>query len=117
LTGAAPAGRKLLLLKASRMKVVLKLGVVLAVGLALGGCHPIAAFKARANSCHIKQPYTASTSVAPLKIPPGLDQPDTTNALHIPDLKEPAPPARGGHDPCLDEPPQYKIVKPAAPQA
>ena len=100
------------------MKVVLKLGVVVvAVSLALSGCHPIRALKSRAYSCHTKQPYMASTSVAPLKIPPGLDQPDRTSALSIPDLKEPAPPPRGGHDPCLDEPPQFKSTKPTPPQA
>ena len=100
------------------MKVVLKVGMILALSVALSGClHPIRALKARAFSCHNKQPYMASESVAPLKIPPGLDQPDTTNALHIPDLKEPAPPPRSGHDPCLDEPPSFKVAKPAAPQA
>jgi uncharacterized lipoprotein len=100
------------------MKLVLKLGMVLALSLALAGClHPIRALKDKAYSCHSKQPYMASTSVAPLKIPPGLDQPDTTNALHIPDLKEPAPPPRSGHDPCLDVPPPFKVVKPATPQA
>jgi hypothetical protein len=100
------------------MKVVLRLGMILAVCVALPGClHPIRALKARAYSCHSKQPYMTAGSVAPLKIPPGLDQPDTTNALHIPDLKEPPPPPRGGHDPCLDEPPPYKIAKPAPPQA
>jgi uncharacterized lipoprotein len=104
-------------LKALRMKVVLQWGVVLAVGVALAGCHPIRALKSRANSCHRSQPYMAAPSVPLLKIPAGLDQPDTTNALHVPDLKEPAPPRRSGKEPCLDEPPQYKVVKPAAPQA
>jgi uncharacterized lipoprotein len=99
------------------MKVVLQLGVVLAVGLALAGCHPIQALKSRANSCHRTQPYMAATSVAPLKIPPDEDKPDSTNALHVPDLKEPAPPRRSGKEPCLDEPPPYKVVKPVAPQA
>lgn len=100
------------------MKVVLKVGMILALSVALSGClHPIRALRARALSCHNKQPYMASGSVAPLKIPPGLDQPDTTNALHIPDLKEPAPPPRSGHDPCLDEPPSFKVAKPAPPQA
>ncbi len=96
------------------MKSVLKVGLILAVALALGGCKVI---RSKTSSCHNKQAYTSASSVAPLKIPPGLDTPDTTNALHIPDLKEPAPPPRKGKDPCLDEPPAYKVVKPAAPQA
>ncbi len=56
------------------MKLAVKLGVVLAVGLALAGCHPIRALKSRANSCHRSQPYMAATSVAPLKIPVGPRQ-------------------------------------------
>jgi uncharacterized lipoprotein len=103
--------------KALRMKLVLKLGVVLAVSFALAGCHPIQALKAREFSCHRKQPYMVASSVAPLKVPTGLDAPDSTNALKIPDLKEPPPPKRGGHDPCLDEPPPFKVAKPATPQA
>jgi uncharacterized lipoprotein len=99
------------------MKFALGWGLGVAVLLALSGCHPFQALKAKTNSCHIAQPYTAATSVPLLQIPPGLNAPDTTNALHVPDLKEPAPPARKGKDPCLDEPPAYKVVKPAAPQA
>lgn len=95
------------------MKSVLRSGLVLAMVVLLTGCH----LGGGARACHKKQPYMAATSVAPLKIPPGLDLPDTTNALHIPELKEPVPPPRKGKDPCLDEPPSYKIVKPAAPQA
>ncbi len=97
------------------MKSVLRSGLVLVMVVALAGCK---VFRSGANACHkSKQPYMAATSVAPLKIPPGLDVPDTTNALHIPDLKEPVPPPRKGKDPCLDEPPAYKITKPVAPQA
>lgn len=95
------------------------LGVVLVAGLTtLAGCHPIRALRTRELSCHHKQPYMAATSVAPLKIPAGLENPDTTNALHIPALNEPAPPARKGKEPCLDEPPSFKApAKPAAPHA
>ena len=96
------------------MKSVLRSGLLLAMVLALAGCH---VFRSAENSCHKKQPYMGATSVAPLKIPSGLDVPDTTNALHIPDLKEPAPPPRKGKAPCLDEPPPFRIVKPVAPQA
>lgn len=96
------------------MKSVLKVGLVLAMALALGGCKVI---RSTTNSCHKQQSYMSASSVAPLKIPPGLDVPDTTNALHIPDLKEPAPPRRKGKEPCLDEPPSYKVAKPTPPQA
>ena len=97
-----------------RMKSVLKVGLVLALALTLPGCK---VFRSASASCHKKQAYMAASSVPQLKIPPGLDAPDTTNALRIPDLKEPAPPPRKGKQPCLDEPPQYKVVKPVTPQA
>jgi hypothetical protein len=66
-------------------------------------------------ACHKPQVYMRATSVPSLKIPTGLDPPDTTNALHLPPLNEPAPPARTGRQPCLDEPPSFKVAKP--PQA
>jgi uncharacterized lipoprotein len=100
------------------MKLVLKLGIILAVVVGLAGCHPIRAFRSAELSCHRKQTYMAATSVPPLKIPAGLDTPDTTNALHIPPLNEPAAPPRKGKDPCLDEPPSFKAPpKAATPQA
>jgi uncharacterized lipoprotein len=100
------------------MKSVLKGIIFVAMAVALAGCHPIRAFRTGSLSCHSKQPYMTATSVPPLKIPPGLDVPDTTNALHIPALNEPAPPVRKGKEPCLDEPPPFKVPpKPAPPQA
>ena len=102
--------------KGLTMKFALGWGLSMAVLLALSGCHPFKALS-KTNACHKAQPYAAARSVPPLQIPTGLDVPDTTNALHIPDLKEPAPPVRKGKDPCLDEPPSYKVVKPPTPQA
>jgi uncharacterized lipoprotein len=96
------------------MKSVLNVGLILVMALALGGCKVI---RSTTNTCHKHQAYMSASSVAPLKIPPGLDLPDTTSALHIPDLKEPAAPQRKGKEPCLDEPPAYKVAKPAPPQA
>jgi hypothetical protein len=47
-----------------------------------------------------------------------MDAPDTTSALRLPAINEPAPPPRKGRDPCLDEPPPFKVKQPAkAPQA
>ena len=81
--------------------------------LVLCGCH---AWRS-ANSCHKPQDYEKAKTVAPLQIPPGLDPPDTTNALRLPMLNEPPPPPRKGKDPCLDEPPPFKVNKPTVPQA
>lgn len=78
----------------------------------LSACHP---FRHFTYACHKKQVYMQATSIAPLKVPAGLDPPDTTNALHLPALNEPAPPPRTGQQPCLDEPPPFKVAKP--PQA
>jgi uncharacterized lipoprotein len=82
--------------------------------LTLGGCHP---FRHFTYACHKQQPYMQASSIAPLKVPPGLDAPDTTNALRLPALNEPAPPPRKGKDPCLEEPPPFVIPKRAPPQA
>jgi uncharacterized lipoprotein len=73
---------------------------------------------ASAKACHSPQAYQKAQTVPPLKIPSGLDAPDTTNALHLPTLTEPAPPPRKGSQPCLDEPPPFKVTPPAkTPQA
>ncbi len=67
-------------------------GILLAALLpALSACHVFGM-----NSCHRPQAYLGAHSVAPLKIPAGLDAPETNNALRIPALNEPAPPARKG---------------------
>ena len=88
-------------------------GIVWLVALlpALSACHAL-----RVNSCHRPQAYMGARSIAPLKIPAGLDAPETGNALRIPALNEPAPPARKGKEPCLDEPPPFKVQKPAPPR-
>jgi uncharacterized lipoprotein len=83
--------------------------------LSVSGCHMMHAMHER--SCHKPQPYQSSKSVAPLVIPPGLDTPDRTNTLRIPELNTPAPPARTAKQPCLDEPPPFNVPKPAPPQA
>ena len=93
---------------------VLALGAAL---LGLTGCHPLQALKRVGGSCHDPQPYLRAQSVAPLKIPAGLDTPDTSTSLHIPPLTTPAPPARGQKEPCLDQPPPCKAPRQAPPQA
>ena len=73
----------------------------------LSGCHTMRALTAA--SCHKPQPYQKAASIAPLKIPSGLNGPDTSDALVVPKLKGPTPPLPGAKDPCLDAPPSYKV--------
>jgi len=94
------------------MRLLKSLWLLAPLVMLLSGCHP---FRHFTYSCHKKQSYQQATSIAPLQVPPGLDPPDTTNALRLPALNEPAPPARKGQEPCLDQPPPYKVAK--APQA
>lgn len=76
--------------------------------LALGGCKTIRHI-AHDDSCNKPQPYMRATSVPPLNIPDGLDSPDTSRALDVPKLSEPAPPPRRPSDPCLDVPPPFDV--------
>ena len=94
-------------------KAVWRVGLLVPLLVAAGGCRSWSA-----KSCHEPQPYMQAKSVPPLVIPAGLDAPDTTNALRLPQLSEPAPPPRTGKQPCLDEPPSFKVTQPPrTPQA
>lgn len=84
---------------------------LVAVLLTLQGCRAIV------GSCHDPQAYQQAQSAKPLQIPAGLEAPDTRNALVIPELNEPAPPARKEGDECLDRPPSYRTVKPKPAEA
>ena len=95
-----------------RYRVAL-IGILVAL-MGLTGCKHL---RSMAKACHDTKPYMRSASIAPLKIPPGLDSPDTANALHIPALNTPALPPRKKADPCLDEPPPFNAPKQALPQA
>jgi hypothetical protein len=86
-------------------------GAAILAMVALGGCR---LFRGNAASCHKPGPQATAENRPALKIPPGLKAPDTGQALRIPELKEPEPPARGKGDPCLDAPPPFSTPKPAA---
>lgn len=80
---------------------------IAAVGAAalLSGCSHITR---RLNpDCHVHQEYQEARQVAPLKVPQGLDSPNTHGALVIPTV-EVSPPPPGPKEACLDLPPQYK---------
>ena len=90
-----------------RTGYVVVLAVMATTG--LSGCHVFKTAKSKWNSCLNDNGavYMKATSVPGLKTPAGLDSPDTRNTLKIPELNEPAPPARELKDPCMDEPPKY----------
>ncbi len=67
-----------------------------------------------ASTCNKPQLYAEAQSLPPLRIPVGLDGPDTRAAMKIPDLNEPEAP-RKPEDSCLEEPPAYQTASaPAA---
>ena len=68
----------------------------------------------RVSSCRELTVVDQANTAAPLRVPPGLDAPDTRNAIKVPELSEPEKPRRPT-DPCLSRPPTYKIeAKPEA---
>jgi uncharacterized lipoprotein len=89
--------------------VTIRAAAVIAL-LSVAGCHTM-----NERSCHKVQSYMGAKNAPQLVIPPGFDAPDTTNVLRIPQLNEPAPPARKGSAPCLDEPPPFNVPKPTPP--
>ena len=72
----------------------------------LCGCNP---FTKLTPDCHSTQEYQHSVSAPALKVPAGLDTPNTAGALVIPNV-EVAPPAPGPNDSCYDVPPRYKAA-------
>jgi uncharacterized lipoprotein len=79
--------------------------LILIVAAALmSGCH---LFSKITPNCHTRQEYQRAGQVPPLKVPAGLDSPNTQGALIIPAV-DLAPPPPGPKDACLDVPPRYK---------
>lgn len=78
------------------------------VALALAtGCRSVVG-----GSCHKPQAYADAGNLPPLRMPPGLEGPDTREALEVPALNEPEIPL-DPEGPCLDAPPA--IVAPPLP--
>jgi len=86
--------------------MLIRLALLSLALLPLVGCQH---FRKLANSCNKPQVYTNATSSAPIKVPPGIDRPDTHAALKIPAYNEPVPPPRKPTDPCLDVPPSFAV--------
>lgn len=96
------------------MSALLRLAAVCVAAALISGCHfnPFRRFQHIAEvNCHKPQEYQRAVQVAPLKVPSGLDTPNTQGALVIPTL-DLAPPPPGPKEPCLDVPPKYKPAPP-----
>jgi hypothetical protein len=76
---------------------------LIAAATLLSGCH---LFSKLTPDCHSRQEYQRAGQVAPLKVPAGLDSPNTQGSLTIPTVAQ-APPPPGPKDACLDLPPRY----------
>jgi hypothetical protein len=84
---------------------------MIAAATMLSACHMFSHVFSRATDCHRQQEYQRAVQVSPLKVPVGLDTPNTQGALVIPTVDLAAPPP-GAHDACLDAPPRYKPAPP-----
>lgn len=103
--------------RARTLRNLATVGLLAGIICVTAGCNPFRRSQAE-QFCRGPEGYAEATSVPPLKIPPGLDAPDTSNALRIPELDTPAPPPRTKAQGCLDEPPSYVIPQPKeAPEA
>jgi uncharacterized lipoprotein len=82
--------------------------LLVAASTLMSGCH----FFSKLNpDCHTTQEYQHALSAPPLKVPAGLDSPNTAGALVIPAVTD-APPPPGSKDSCYDIPPRYKPAPP-----
>jgi len=83
--------------------------VLAAAGLGLSGCHLL---HSTYHSCtETSDFYLKATSLPPLRVPVGIEPPDTKSSMQIPVLNEPPLPPRGPKDPCLDESPKFTEPK------
>lgn len=76
--------------------------VWLAAALPIGGCGWL---PDAYTGCEEARPYQSASQVEPLRVPAGADQPDTRNALRIPELNLPELPVEPGT--CLEHPPSF----------
>jgi uncharacterized lipoprotein len=62
------------------------------------------------SGCNDAQPYQSARQAEPIRVPAGADEPDTTNALRIPEVSAPELPPDPNR--CLEHPPPY-VAAPA----
>jgi uncharacterized lipoprotein len=86
---------------AGTMRIAAVIAVSIVCVTALAGC------KSRMQTCsQSDKDYAGAKEMPPLQAPPGLETPDTRNALKVPPLNAPERP-RGKDEPCLDAPPPF----------
>jgi len=73
--------------------------------LALAGC---GAFRPTFESCDETPAYAGAKELPPLRVPEGVDAPDTRNALKVPTVTVPEKPRDGR---CIDAPPSYSTPR------
>lgn len=96
---------------APSMRIVGILLVSLLATASLSGC-----FKSKLTHCsQTNEDYAGAREMPPLQAPPGLDAPNTRNALKVPPLNTPER-IRGKDEPCLDIPPPFASQKTATPK-
>ena len=84
---------------------------ITAILIALIGVAALSACKSPLNECHeSNKDYAGAKELPPLQAPPGLDIPDTRNALKVPPLNTPER-VRGKNEPCLAAPPPFGTPK------
>ena len=77
----------------------------------------ISGCKSRMVSCsQDDKDYAGAQEMPPLQAPPGLDTPNTRNALKVPPLNTPER-KRGKNEPCLDIPPPFSSPTSTTPKA
>ncbi|MEA3141459.1 MAG: hypothetical protein QOK23_3628 [Gammaproteobacteria bacterium] len=81
-----------------------RISMLAAAGTLMSGCH---IFTKLNPDCHTRQEYQRAASSPPLKVPAGLDSPNTAGALVIPPVTD-VPPPPGPREACYDVPPRYK---------
>jgi uncharacterized lipoprotein len=80
--------------------------LVSAFAVTASGC-----FKSKMTSCsQSNKDYAGAQEMPPLHAPPGLEAPNTRNALKVPPLNTPER-VRGKDEPCLDIPPPFTTPK------
>lgn len=79
----------------------MRIAILLPALLALTGC---GLFAPTYQRCDETPAYAAAREIPPLRVPEGLEAPNTRNALGIPEVNVPEKPLDGR---CIDVPPSY----------